>query len=238
MRFNAVNVSRTRYEGTKQAETILRAARAVFIQEGVEGFSLRRVAKEANLSLSSVQHVFPTMDSLLVAMLEYVITGYDVRYAELVGSLPPSPGLRLEAVIDFLLADAFDQDSRRFFFGFWALSTHNTLAGELLKEAYSHHATSLAAYIAAVRPDLSDEECLGRAIQIAALMEGSAVFSATGNKVMPRQSLLQSFKDGVMAVVRATAKGEAGRSAPAAPTRALQGKADRRDKRSRRTRVS
>ena len=64
------------------------AARKVFISEGPTAFSTRRVAKEATLGLGSVQHVFPTTDSLVTAMFEDIVTSYDVAYQEMVAKLP------------------------------------------------------------------------------------------------------------------------------------------------------
>ncbi|MFO1469148.1 MAG: TetR/AcrR family transcriptional regulator [Steroidobacteraceae bacterium] len=202
MRFRTARVSRTRHEGTKQADKILRAARSLFIRQGPGGFSARQVAKEAGLSLGSVQHVFPTIDSLLVAMLEYVISRYDAEYESMVRELPFNPTARLSAILDFLIDDIFEQDTRRFFYGFWVLSCHNPLAGVLLKEAYSHHVKNLAPFIAAVRPDCAETTCLSIARQVAALIEGWMVFTATGLGAAGKTALRETLRNGVDTLVR------------------------------------
>jgi len=203
MRFKSAGVQRSRYEGTKQADAILRAARALFVREGAGGFSARRVAKEAGLSLGSVQHVFPTTEALLVAMLESVVTSYDQRYQAMIGKLPLNARARWEAVVEFLIKDVFDQDTRRLFFGFWALSSHNRLANAMLKEAYAYHAGTLAAFIAAVRPDLDEARCRATALQVAALIEGWMVFTAAGASVASRERLRQTLREGIEALVSA-----------------------------------
>lgn len=203
MRFLSARIRRTDYEGTKQADKILRAARAVFAREGAAGFSARRVAKEAGLSLGSVQHVFPTSDALLVAMLESVITAYDERYREMVSRLPLSAKARWEAVIDFLVEDICRPDTRRLFFGFWALACHNRLASALLREAYDYHRGNLGAFVAAVRPDLDEDACRRVGTQVAALIEGSMLYTAAGPKAESTVELRATVKAGVAALVAA-----------------------------------
>jgi len=202
MRFKTVRVSRTHREGTKQADAILRAARKVFIKDGPSGFSARRVADAAALSLGSVQHVFPTVDALLVAMLEYVISDYEKQYEALARGLPFTSEARLSAIIDYLIDDVFKQDTRCFFFGFWVLSCHNKLVSQLFTEAYAYHAESLAANIAAVRPDCDEAACLAIARQVAALIEGWMVFTTRGLDSAEGKRRRELLRDGVDTLVR------------------------------------
>jgi AcrR family transcriptional regulator len=201
MRFRSPRVARSRYEGTKQADAILRAARVLFIREGATGFSARRVAREARLSLGSVQHVFPTADSLLVAMFEYVINSYDARYQALIGKLPLDARARWRAVVDILVDDVFDPDTRRFFFGFWSLSCHNRLVGTLLKEGYAYHTANLAGFIGGVHPGLTEEQCRATARQVAALIEGWMVYTPPGLAAPARRQLRATLVAGIGALV-------------------------------------
>lgn len=215
MRFQLARVRRTRHEGTKQAGRILRAARRVFVREGAAGFSARRVAREAGLSLGSVQHVFPTSDALLVAMLEFVVTGYDEAYRKMVARLPLSAGARLQAVVDFLVDDIFAPDTRRFFFGFWALGGHNRLAGRLMREAYAYHRDNLGAFIAAVRPDLGEARCRMVAMQVAALIEGSMIFTGRGAGATSPRTLKRAIRASIRTLVSAARPRRKPRARPA-----------------------
>lgn len=203
MRFRSPRVARSRYEGTKQADAILRAARAVFIRDGASGFSARRVGREAGLSLGSVQHVFPTADALLVGMFEYVVNSYDARYQAMTGTMPVSGPARWAAVVDVLVDDIFDPDTRRFFFGFWALSCHNRLVGTLVREGYAYHIANIAGFIAGARPDLSEDQCRARARQVAAMIEGWLVYVRPGLSAAERRQLREDLKAGINAVVNA-----------------------------------
>jgi AcrR family transcriptional regulator len=175
----------------------------VFVRDGATGFSARRVAREAGLSLGSVQHVFPTADSLLVAMFEYVVNSYDERYQEMSSRLPLHARARWQAVVDVLVDDVFDPDTRRFFFGLWSLGCHNRLVGALLKEGYAYHTTNLAGFVAGIRPDLEEKQCRATARQVAALIEGWMLYTPPGLAARTRGELRRTLIAGVEALLAA-----------------------------------
>jgi AcrR family transcriptional regulator len=55
---------------TDIAPRILRAARACFLEKGVDGSSLRAVAKDAGTSIGMIYYYFPTKDDLFFAVVE------------------------------------------------------------------------------------------------------------------------------------------------------------------------
>lgn len=174
-------------------DRILRAARQVFIRHGGSAFSARGVAKEAGVSLGAVQHFFRTKDELLAATMEHVLDAYRREYARLEEELPFSAEARLLGVIDILVADVWQQDSRRFFFGLYALSGHNAFAQQLVNDVWAHHQRRLATYIGAARPHLAEQECMDLALQISALIEGLMVYTAPGCKAITPRSRLASI---------------------------------------------
>jgi AcrR family transcriptional regulator len=77
------------------AERIVRAARERFLVEGVEGASLRAIARDAGTSLGMVYYYYPTKDDLFLACIEGV-------YAALLDNLAAilsEPTLETQAVI-------------------------------------------------------------------------------------------------------------------------------------------
>ena len=201
MKFKSVVVQRSAYEGTKQAEAILRAARRVFVRDGPGAFSARRVAREAELSLGSVQHVFPTVDSLLLAMLEHVITSYDDAYQRMLSELPFDPHARWQAVLGYLIEDLFDPDTRGLFFGLWSSSCTNRLAAQLMHEAYTYHRDNVARFIAEVRPDLDRSACEILALQVIALIDGSMIFTAPHSRLVSKPILIAALKASISQLV-------------------------------------
>jgi AcrR family transcriptional regulator len=182
MNFYFSTVPRVEHRETPNSRKILQAAKQVFIREGGAGFSARGVAKEAGLSLGAVQHFFPAKRDLLAAMLEYVVNEYEGAYQRLCDRLPMNGETRLLGVLDILVADIWKRDTRKFFFGFWALACHDAAAGKLLSEMYAFHVRRLGAFLGAARPDVPERRCEELAIQIAALIEGLMLFTAPSGK--------------------------------------------------------
>ena len=198
--------ARRHVDGTDnpRALHILHAAKRVFIRDGAATFSGRIVAREAQVSLGSLQHFFPTMAGLLAAMLEFVINEYDEAYEKTFRRLPFNGQARLRAAVSYLIADLWRPDTRKFFFGLWALSCHSRFAARLLNEMYDYHRHNIAAFIGAARPELSEQQCLSVATQVAALIEGSMLFTAPGaNRTMSRSAFNQEVTTGILRLVPA-----------------------------------
>jgi TetR/AcrR family transcriptional regulator len=66
---------------------IQHAARKRFLAEGVDGASLRRIAKGARTSIGMVYYYFPTKDDLFLAVVEEI---YSVVLADLLLALDPN----------------------------------------------------------------------------------------------------------------------------------------------------
>lgn len=66
---------------------VLHAAREQFLHDGVDGASLRRIAKAAKTSIGMVYYYFPTKDDLFLGVVEEV---YQVVLADLLAVLDPS----------------------------------------------------------------------------------------------------------------------------------------------------
>jgi AcrR family transcriptional regulator len=183
--------------GTK----ILRAARALFIREGGSQFSARGVAKEAGISLGAVQYIFPTKDLLLAGMLQYVLEEYEAVYRRVTIDLPFNGEARLLGVVDHLIADLWRDQTRRFFFNFWALGCHNRFAAKLLDATYAHHRRRIAAYIGAARPALSEQFCLELALQVSALLDGFMIYTSPTSPLIKRQHIAQMARTAVLTLL-------------------------------------
>jgi AcrR family transcriptional regulator len=169
---------------------ILQAARRLFIGEGWAAFTTRRVAREAGVSLGSLQHFFPSKEQLLAGMLEEVIADYGRRYAELEGAPPPNAEERLLAAVELLVNDIWRVESRKFFMNLFALSCHNVFAGRLLNEVYAHHRRRMATYVAAARPGLAERDCLDLGLMIAGLIEGLMIYTVPDAKAVGSRAQL------------------------------------------------
>ena len=180
------------------AMRILRAAIRLFIKAGGSGFTTRGVAKEAGLSLGAVQHFFRTREQLVEAMLEQFLSEYRQAYDRLAAELPFTGEARLMGALDYLVADAWRPDARRFFFKLYALSCHSRFVARLFNQVYAHHRRRIAGLIGAARPNLSEQQCYDFALEVAALLEGLMIYTAPGARsVRSREHLTELVKDSV-----------------------------------------
>jgi len=189
------------------AMRVLRAAIRLFIKAGGTGFTTRGVAKEAGLSLGAVQHFFRTRDQLLAAMLEQFLSDYRQAYDQLAVELPFNGEARLMGALDYLVADAWRPEARRFFFNLYALSCHSPFVARLFNQVYAHHRRRIAGFIGAARPNLTEQQCYDFALEVAALLEGLMIYTAPGaDSVRSREYLTELVKDSVQRLITPAAE--------------------------------
>jgi len=186
---------------SERGVNILKAAANLFIREGGAAFSTRAVAKEAGVSLGSLQHIFPSKDRLFAAMLKRRISEYDAIHARAVEGLPFNGEKRLLGVIEQYIDDIWRPETRGFYFNLFALSCHNSFAADLMRDAYERYRRALAGYIGAARPTFSETRCLDIALQIAALIEGLMVYTAPNAKAVKREHLQKLIKESVLMLI-------------------------------------
>lgn len=154
------------------AERIAQAAFDLLRTGGVSGFSLRSVAKLANVRLGSVQYHFPSLRELAQAIIQLNRRKYGEEYQRAAAGAS-TPRDRLTAVIRFNLRDIQSSDTRRFFVHFWSfLESIDGYSGDLLAALYAPQFEMLAAHVAELHPDLPQTEANSRAQLIGALIEG------------------------------------------------------------------
>jgi AcrR family transcriptional regulator len=166
-----------RYEAGKQQITlILSAARTVLIDGGYAQLTLRRVAREARMSLALLQHYFRAKDDLLRALIEHTNRQYigqcDRVYAEARGNAKA----KFLACIDYLIEDNRDSPSNTLYFELWALACHDPHANVMLDDLFTYYRNYIAGLIRNMRPKLSEHRVEQRAVQIVALLEGLTLF--------------------------------------------------------------
>ena len=108
----------------ERREAFLAAAYRTIKKHGIDGVTIRAVAREAGFTTGALVHYVSSKDKLLIQASEYSAT--EVRTAmEAMEALPD----KLEALREVLyLALPSDEDKRgnwNFFLGFWERSVHN-----------------------------------------------------------------------------------------------------------------
>jgi AcrR family transcriptional regulator len=170
-------VTRLSKKGTQRREEVLRTARDLLVDEGRAGFSMRRVAERAGMSLGNLQHYFPTQGALVEALLDSILTQSLHGLEQARGRARARPGREaLAALVDRLLRYHRDPELCRLFFEIWSLASHDDGARRATARFYARYRAAIAAELAATcprpkarRPDPS------RALL--ALIEGSSLFA-------------------------------------------------------------
>jgi AcrR family transcriptional regulator len=146
----------------------------LLVADGYEGISIRRVATAAGVSIGAVQHHFPTKDALLAAAMDRVSQQFEERLER---RLAPGAGPAevLRAVADELLSAG---EERRPASVIWLVrmaraAVHEPTA-EVHRRGWQQVEDLLAALIAAVRPDLTDQAARDEATLLLALLDGLA----------------------------------------------------------------
>jgi TetR/AcrR family transcriptional regulator len=157
--------------GKERVIEILAAAKALFIHGGYAEMTMRRISDRVGISLSNVQHYFPTREALLQGLLNEVMTAYDPAYAEVTEGIT-SAKARLEAVIRYLINDARNPETEKLFVEIWSVATRDDMARGIVDQMYTHHRRNIESLIAAANPSLSNRQVCLRAALIAMQIEG------------------------------------------------------------------
>lgn len=194
---------RIRKSREERRSEIIEAATHIFIHEGYAELTLRRVAREVNIRLSTVQHYFDSRGALLNALLEQRILFYTDSYVALKSRLDGSAEEQARAILRFLLDDSRNQDTCGFFTQLWAMGFQSEECRSQLFEMYRVHRQDLAEIVAMLRPELDETERLQRATMISSMIEGSLVHLGHGLPVDSRLSgLRERICDHLIALIK------------------------------------
>ena len=170
---DSINFPRTRRGQARIAE-ILDVSLKLFLLESYDGMSMRKVADLTGISLSNLQHYFPTRQDLLEALLADVVASYEMDYQKVFAS-DNNPVRRLEKVFAYLTADVKKPKTERFFTNLWSLAIHNPRVRELNDLMYSFHRRNFEKLISDANPNLTPQQVAHRACLVAAQIEGLIV---------------------------------------------------------------
>lgn len=168
--------SGTTDKGVERAQAILAAAREIFASEGYAGLSMRGVAARVKVSLSTVQHYYQDKDTLLEAVLLYMIDDYRIRIEQLNQRMTGESQLaRLSAAMDLLLADTQRPIVANVFVEIWSLANRSSVAANIVSKVRVREQKEFLRLIHGLMPSLSPREYEMRAALMIAQLEGLTV---------------------------------------------------------------
>lgn len=158
--------------GKARVADILTAAKGILISEGLGSLSTRRVAEELGISVGNLAYYFPSKESLLQAMIEHVIDGYDAELRREWETFPNDPIQRFQAFSQYMIEDAKNPEVQGFFYQFWGFSAHNEAAASTRKAMYAHFLQQLKDLLLGIHPQKSAIELENICMTVLTLLEG------------------------------------------------------------------
>lgn len=169
--------STTTGKGLERAHAILHAARHLLAAEGYAGLSMRRVAAEAGITLSNVQHYYPNKQVLLEALLLYTMDVFQSKMDSISEAMADSaPSERFLSTIDMFLDEITDPVTHAIFFEIWALASRHEFASQLMDKMMGRERKAVFNLIRGLNPAISDAEYMRRAVLMVAQVEGLMLF--------------------------------------------------------------
>ncbi|RQR25124.1 TetR family transcriptional regulator [Burkholderia sp. Bp9143] len=148
----------------------------VLIAAGYAGYTINRVANDAGIRLSTLQHYFSTREALLRATIEEIASRYFERFRGFAENRNRSPQARLESIIDDAFADFVKPGLVAGIIESWGLAQHEPFARDVVTEVQKRFTRLFALLIGEINPELSIGERELRGALIVSSCQGLAIF--------------------------------------------------------------
>ncbi len=195
-----------RYRPEERKKQIIDYTKNVIITEGYAKFSLRYIALQIGVTLSTVQYYFPTKEDLFRATFEEAIRSVNDDRLSLSGANETdkniSPKEQLQDTLETYFQICKRKDINSFFFQLWAQADHDEFASELMDNFYAELRCSLINIIRKCNDNLSIVEAESTAFYIMATLEGLILFSGRHCEKYPGLANIEAFtKNKIMHLV-------------------------------------
>ena len=164
-------------KGHDSREQILRAALHLLVEQGHRALSMRKIAAECGMKLGNLTYHFASREDLIQALLDSVISAYEIEFTRIVHNPQLPPEARLRLYCETVLEDLLTKKTTRLFPELWALSNHDPFVFERMHELYARARAPLEEIVAEMRPDLAMPDRDALVLFISAAMEGLTVFA-------------------------------------------------------------
>ena len=166
--------------GTKRELRLIRvldAAYEVFLNEGYDRLTMRKVAAIAGMSHGNLNYYFPRKEHLLRALFDYVIDGHLAEFERRQVDAGGDPERQLEAILDYWLDDGLSRETTIFLMEMWARSNRDDNIAAMTDQFYRRARQPLATLIVLINPSLNEQEAAQIALLMCASMEWLMVFA-------------------------------------------------------------
>ncbi|EKS71809.1 TetR family transcriptional regulator [Burkholderia sp. SJ98] len=169
----------------------------VLIAAGYAGYTINRVANDAGIRLSTLQHYFPSREALLRATIEEISRRYLERFRHFAENKSHSPQARLETIVDDAFVELIKPGLPASIFESWGLALHEPFARDVVVEMQKQFTRLFAELVGEINPQLSSAERELRGALIMSSLEGLVVFLRWSND---SASKLKTYRNAVKVV--------------------------------------
>lgn len=163
-------------KGQETISRILNTARQLAINEGFDKVTIRRIARELNVSPGNLSYYYAARADLLEALLSKVIERYIAVFDQLRLERQDSPEEQLRAVLDYVLDDLTTRETTQFFPELWRLANRDAQTSRQMERMYSAYRGTLEEIIAHMCANPDPELHKDLALVITGSTEGQTIF--------------------------------------------------------------
>ncbi len=153
---------------------LIEVARAVLVEDGLDGFVVRRIADRADVRLGNLQYYFPTRLDLLAAVVRHELAtdldGID-------DTIDAEGGDHVAELRSFLssLADRWQRGATDVYLAAGLLALHDDAIAAVIDEVWLAFYDVIAERVRRIDPTVSADEACARAMVITALFDGASL---------------------------------------------------------------
>lgn len=178
-----MNSPRSGYaKGAKRIKEILDAAESTLIDSGYHNFSMRKVSKQAGISVGNLQYYYATKEQLLAELINRILAKYlfDIEQMRQDGS----PIVQFKNVISLLIRDLNSAYTTKLFPELWSLANHNESVNVMIDDMYEKYRAKLSMLIMDINNKLTPLQVKKLSTFILSSIEGQFIFIGYGKKMI------------------------------------------------------
>lgn len=192
-RYDATLIARhMKHAGTDREESrgqkinhILSVAASLFASEGLSGVSMRRVASDAGVTLSTLQHYFGNHQNLVELTINSVFDLYVADFTAIARDRSAPAQERFLRVMDELLGFVEAPVLEAFYVHLWAAAAQDTVIMNHVRQGYAGYFEALESIIGQMRPDWQVERVSSTALAIGTHIDGLLVTRLIAPPTLP-----------------------------------------------------
>lgn len=181
-----------RARGQQVREQILRAALSVIMEQGMEAFTLRKVAATANMQLGNLSYHYKSKQDLLEALIDAMASGYE-QIVHDISESDAAPEQKLREIISWTMRDLNSNRAKHLLPQMWNLSNFKEVIGKRVQDLYIRDQRLVTGLIREINPAIADEDAEDIAVFIAAALEGFTAFVRSGRPWNNRAASLETL---------------------------------------------